>query len=144
MQSVEEVVADSGRDSKIGSRFPFVLHITPILSLALPYQRKKRSIGGRAHAVVEESGRRGVGQRSALGRTLVEPNPSCLKPELDNVSALCPGEVVYEIERLRRIVGCRRSGEGTEAGHGDSERNRRKVRRVVDRLIHPESRLVDE
>ena len=98
MQGVEKVVADSGRDRQIGSRFPFVLHIAEVLSLALPHQRQNRGIGGGAHVVVLESGRRGVGQGSALRGTLVEQNPSRLKPELEQMSALRPGQIVDEIE----------------------------------------------
>src|SRR5262245_60608888 len=66
MQGVKNVVADSGRDREMGSRFPLILRIAEVLNLALPYKRKNRGIGGGTHVVVLETGRRGVGQCPAF------------------------------------------------------------------------------
>src|SRR5579875_4221991 len=55
-----------------------------------------------------------------------------------------PGKVIDQIERLRRIVRSGCAGERTEARYRHIERDGRKIRRVIDGLVHAELELVDQ
>src|ERR1700689_3594738 len=45
VKSIEKVEPDARRDGQIAGSLPFVLNISPILRLALPYQTKNRGVG---------------------------------------------------------------------------------------------------